>query len=142
MTNGSMNSVAAARRTAAPNPEWVLMYRGGVTRRRIAELAGVPASTLNHHLRLACAADPELLPAHEMAARSRPSRVTAQGLERMHELVALVQETCRYPSRNATSTSERTLAVWLQRRRGDARPGRLPPARRLAAHPAVQAAPR
>jgi hypothetical protein len=37
----------------------------------------------------------------------------------------MVQETGRYPSRNADSTSERILAVWLQRRREDARAGTL-----------------
>jgi hypothetical protein len=45
----------------------------------------------------------------------------------MQEMVTLVQETGRYPSRNAKSISERSLAVWLQRRREDARAGRLAP---------------
>lgn len=43
----------------------------------------------------------------------------------MQELVALMQETGRYPSRNAEDPSERSLAVWLQRRREDARAGTL-----------------
>ncbi|MDQ0820757.1 DNA-binding transcriptional regulator YdaS (Cro superfamily) [Arthrobacter sp. V4I6] len=53
------------------------MYRGGLPGQRIAELVGVSASTLNHHLRLARAADPELRPAHEEAVRATPSSVTA-----------------------------------------------------------------
>lgn len=62
--------------------------------------------------------------AHEAANGTGSSRVTAQGLECMHQLVAMVQETGHYLSRNAESVSERTLAVWLQRRREDARAGR------------------
>jgi hypothetical protein len=117
----------ARRQDAAPNDEWVLMYRDGLPGRHIAELAGVPVSTVSYHLRLARAADPELRPAHEKASTSR-ARVTARGLERMQQLVTMVQETGRYPSRNAESTAERTLAVWLQRRREDARAGTLAPA--------------
>jgi hypothetical protein len=52
------------------------------------------------------AADPGLRLAHEAAA-ARKTMVTAPGLERMQQLVALVQETGRYPSTNAESTSER-----------------------------------
>lgn len=37
----------------------------------------------------------------------------------------MVQQTGRFPSRTAESTSERTLAAWLQRRREDARAGTL-----------------
>ncbi|MDQ0618495.1 hypothetical protein [Arthrobacter globiformis] len=54
--------------------------------------------------------------------------MTALELERMHQLVALVQETGHYPSRTADSTWERTLAVWLQRRRGDTQAGTFAPA--------------
>jgi hypothetical protein len=104
------------------------MYRRGLTVRRIAELVGAPSSTVHYHLRLASAADAGLRHAHGDAAGSRPSRVTAHGLELMQELVTMVQETGRYSSRNAASTSERTLAVWFHRRRVDARTGRLAPA--------------
>jgi hypothetical protein len=67
----------ARRQDAAPNDEWVLMYRDGLPGRHIAELAGVPVSTVSYHLRLARAADPELRPAHEKASTSR-ARVTAR----------------------------------------------------------------
>ncbi|MFJ5696622.1 helicase associated domain-containing protein [Arthrobacter sp. NPDC093139] len=119
--------MAKARRDAAPNAEWVLMYRAGLTRARIAELVRAPASTVAYHLRIATAADPGLRPAHEAAA-ARKTMVTAPGLERMQQLVALVQETGRYPSTNAKTAPERTLATWLQRRREDARAGTLAPA--------------
>lgn len=131
------------RRDAAPNEEWVLMYRAGLPGRHIAEVDDAPASTVSYHLRLARAADPELRPAHEKASKSR-ARVTTRGLERMQELVTMVQEAGRYPSRNAESASERTLAVWVQRRREDARAGRLAPAFRegLAVLPGWETKPR
>lgn len=141
---GWMSWVATTRRDAAPNPEWVLMYRGGLSRRKIAALAGVPESTVGYHLRVASAADPLLRAAHEEATGAGASRVTAQGRDRMHQLVTMVQDTGRYPSRNAESTSERTMATWLQRRREDARAGMLAPAFRdgLAVLPGWEGTPR
>jgi hypothetical protein len=120
------------------------MYRGGLTTRRIAELVGVPHSTVHYHLRVARGADPDLEPGRRGAAASRPSRVTGRGLELMRELISMVEETGRYPSRNAKSTAERSLAVWLQRRRIDARAGRLAPAFRegLAVLPGWEGKPR
>jgi hypothetical protein len=106
----------------------VLMYRGGLPGRRIAALFEVPAPTISYHLRLARAADPELRPAHEEAVKTRDPHVTARGVEQMQQLVTMVREKGRYPSRNAESTAERTLATWLQRRREDARAGTLAPA--------------
>ncbi|MDP9696156.1 UNVERIFIED_ORG: hypothetical protein J2X79_003735 [Arthrobacter globiformis] len=117
-----------ARHGAAPNAEWVLMYRGGLTRSRIAALTGAPASTVGYHLARALAADPGLQADHEQAARQAPPRVTRQGSARMRELVAMVQETGRYPSRTATNAAERTLASWLERWRHDAAAGTLAPA--------------
>jgi hypothetical protein len=70
-TDGSMGPVPTTRRGTVPNQEWVLMYRGGLTRGQIADRVGAPA---------------------------KPSRFTSQGLARMQELVAVVQETGRYPS--------------------------------------------
>ena len=98
------------------------MYRAGLTRARIAELVRAPASTVGYYLRIAVAADPGLRTAHGAAA-ARKTMVMAQGLERMQQLVTLVQQAGRYPSTNAESNSERALATWLQRRREDARPG-------------------
>jgi hypothetical protein len=115
----------ARRQATAPNEEWVLMYRGGLPGRRIAALFGVPVSTVGYHLRLARAVDPELRQAHEEAAKAKDTQVTARGLEQMQQLVTMVREKGRYPSRNAESTAERTLAAWLQRRREDARAGTL-----------------
>lgn len=46
--------------------------------------------------------------------------MTAQGLDRTEQLVAMVQEMGRYPSRTAECILERSFAGWLQRRRADA----------------------
>jgi hypothetical protein len=105
------------------------MYRGGLTRSRIAALTRAPAATVGYHLTIARAADPGLQAAHKNAAGS-PAHVTGQGLARMRQLVTMVKETGRYPSRTATTTDERTLASWLERRRHDAATGTLAPAYR------------
>src|SRR5687768_16084662 len=113
-----MGPVETTRRNSAPNQEWVLMYRGGLARGQIAQLAGAAPKTVAYHLRIARAADPELQAAHEQAAAQKTTHAaTSQGLERMRQLVEMVQETGRYPSRTAESTAERSLAAWLQRRR-------------------------
>jgi hypothetical protein len=135
--------VATRRHTAAPNTEWVLMYRGGLTRSRIAALTRAPAATVGYHLAIARAADPGLQAAHVNAASMQP-HVSVQSLARMHQLVAMVQETGRYPSRTAPTAEERTLAAWLERRRHDAAAGTLAPVYRngLAVLPGWQRPPR
>jgi hypothetical protein len=116
---------------AAPNPEWVLMYRGGLTRGQIAKLVGAATSTVGYHLAAARAQDPELQAAHAVAAAQKTAHAaSAAGLEHMRELVAFIQDTGRYPSRASTVESERTLVAWLQRRREEARDGTLAPAYR------------
>ncbi|WP_353713504.1 helicase associated domain-containing protein [Arthrobacter sp. K5] len=136
--------MATRRRTAAPNAEWVLMYRGGLTRSRIAALTRAPAATIGYHLSVALAADPGLQAEHEKAAGPPPVQVGGQGLARMRQLMVMVQETGRYPSRTAADADERRLASWLERRRRDAAAGTLAPAYRdgLAALPDWQRPPR
>lgn len=58
--NGRMNPVTAKRGKQAPYQEWVLMYRAGLTRGRMAELAGAAPKTVGYHLSVARTADPEL----------------------------------------------------------------------------------
>ncbi|MFE4835312.1 helicase associated domain-containing protein [Arthrobacter sp. NPDC056691] len=136
--------MATRRRTAAPNAEWVLMYRGGLTRPRIAALTRAPSSTISYHLTVALAADPGLQAAHEQAAGTPAPQVSVLGLARMRELVALVQETGRYPTRTAVDAKERMVASWWERRRRDAAAGTLAPAYRdgLAVLPDWQRPPR
>ena len=52
-------------------------------------------------------------------------RVSADGLARMQELVAMVHETERYPSPRAGTAAERSPGVWLERRRREAAQGTL-----------------
>lgn len=120
------------------------MYRGGLTRSRIAALTGAPAQTVGYHLSVARAADPGLQAAHQQAAGTTPPRATPLGMARMRELVAMVQETGRYPSRTADEVAERTLASWLQHRRQEDAAGTLAPAIRdgLAVLPDWQRPPR
>lgn len=113
-------------RRKAPNAEWVLMYRHGLGRRQIAELAKVASATVGYHLGVARRLDPSLKTEHDAATGRKPSKVTSQGIQRMQQLVTLVQETGRYPSRHSGSEAERNLAAWLQRRRQEARAGTLP----------------
>ena len=103
------------------------MYRGGLPRARIVALTGAPASTVGYHLAVARTADPGLETAHQEALGVKTRRVSAHGLERMRELVAVVRETGRYPSPRAGSAAERSLGVWLERRRRDAAAGTLAP---------------
>jgi hypothetical protein len=42
---------------------------------------------------------------HQEAAKAKDTQVTVRGLEQLQELIAMVRETGRYPSRNAASTS-------------------------------------
>ncbi|MFF1385740.1 helicase associated domain-containing protein [Arthrobacter sp. NPDC058288] len=119
--------MVTVQRNAAPKAEWVLMYRGGLTRARIAALTGAAASTVGYHLVVARAADPALESAHRQAADGTMHRASAHGLERMRELVAFVQDTGQYPSARAGSAAERSLASWLERRRREAAEGTLAP---------------
>jgi hypothetical protein len=102
------------------------MYRRGLTRLQIAELTGAAPGTVGYHLGRARTLDPGLQNEHEKAAR-KPA-VNGQGRERLGQLAAFVQETGGYPSRSSDDPVERTLAVWLQRRRREAADGTLAPA--------------
>ncbi|GAC1500092.1 MAG: hypothetical protein NVS2B15_22700 [Pseudarthrobacter sp.] len=51
----------------APDPEWVQMYRSGVSSSKIAAGAGVPGSTVRYHLAVAAREDPGLRDTHRAA---------------------------------------------------------------------------
>lgn len=118
--------MATKRWDAAPEPECVLMYRRGLSRGKIAELTGAPVRTVGYHLTVARKLHPGLQSEHE-AASGTSQRVTGQSVERMAQLIAMVQETGRYPSTKAEDSTERALAAWLNRRRREAREGKLLP---------------
>src|SRR5688572_21701493 len=140
--NGRDGPVTCTPRRSAPYQEWVLMYRKGLSRGQIADLTGAAPATVGYHLGLARTQDPGLQSEHETAAR-KPA-VNGQGRERLQQIVAFVQDTCRYPSRSSGDAEERTLAAWLQRRRREAADGTLAPAylQGLAELPAWRGTPR
>lgn len=111
-----------------PNAEWVLMYRRGLTRTRIARLVGVPPSTVGYHLAAAKSGDAGLNYEHEAhALHARAARATAGNIARVNELFDFVTTEGRYPSSKATTPAERTLGLWLLRCRHKAAEGSLSP---------------
>ena len=115
------------RWSAAPESEWVLMYRRGLGRGQIAEQSGAPVRTVGYHLAVARRLDPGLQEEHAAATGAKPARVTRQGLVRMAQLVAMVQGSGKYPSTKSSDGDERALAAWLNRRRRESKEGTLPP---------------
>ena len=113
-------------RRKAPHPEWVQMYRQGIPSPKIAAAAGVAESTVRYHLHLAAQADPFIRDEHRAAAGA-PSQPSGAGLRNMEDLIALYKTEGRLPSFQGKTPRERTLAVWLQRRRHDATRGGLSP---------------
>jgi hypothetical protein len=118
-------SMTEAKRPA-PHPEWVQMYRQGIPSPKIAALAGVARSTVRYHLRIAAQADPSVRGEHRAAAGA-PFQPSDAGLRNMENIVALYETEGRLPSFKGSSPRERTLAVWLERRRQDADRGALSP---------------
>lgn len=110
----------------APHPEWVEMYRHGIGTDRIAKLAGVAASTVRYHLRMAVLTEPGLPAVHSAAIRPQPRKNKA-GLSNLADLIALYERERRLPSTKSTDLRERALAVWLMRRRKDWDDGTLNP---------------
>ncbi|MGK3957677.1 Helicase associated domain protein [Arthrobacter sp. R4] len=110
----------------APHPEWVQMYRQGISSPKIAAAAGVATSTVRYHLHIAAQADPSIRDEHRAAAGA-PVQPSAAGLRNMENIIALYKTEGRLPSFKAKSPGERALAVWLQRRRQDADRGALSP---------------
>ncbi|WP_432246266.1 helicase associated domain-containing protein (plasmid) [Arthrobacter sp. G.S.26] len=115
------------RRRAAPNPEWVQMYRQGVPVRRIAALARVAGSSVRYHLALAKRQDPGLAEAHQQLLPRAP-RTTTAGRTNLAEILSLFHSTGRLPSAVGTTVRERSLASWLHDRRQEANSNSLSPA--------------
>ncbi|MFC9353205.1 helicase associated domain-containing protein [Arthrobacter sp. NPDC057013] len=118
--------VLDAKGSEDAHPEWTLLYRRGMSRKKIAELARVKVSAVTSHLEAAKAAEPGLRTDHRAAAAAATSQA-APGIKRLYQLLAMVEATGRYPSRNAEDKAERELAQWLRRRRRDADAGILNP---------------
>lgn len=112
----------------APHPEWVQMYRQGLTTARIAAIAGAAQSTVRYHMAIAAATEPSIRDEHHKACHHAPvTRVTPEGLQNLNDTVALYTSEGRLPSTKSPSARERALAMWLTRRRQDHDQGTLSP---------------
>ena len=96
----------------APYPEWVLMYRLGLGRDRIAALVRTPPATVGYHLRVARRQDPQLQAAHR-AAVAAPS---AAAVARMEEVIAWVTAAGRLPRGRSDDQAERSMEAWSGQR--------------------------
>ena len=122
----------------APDAEWVLMYRSGLSRARIAALVRAEPATIGYHLVIARRHDPGLEAAHRAAAGTAPvPGPSPADLTRMNEVIAWVTAEGRFPKTKATEAHERSLAAWLSRRRREA--SRQHPAPRLQRRPRPRA---
>lgn len=115
----------------APDAEWVLMYRLGLSRQRIAALVRAEPSTVGYHLVIARRQDPGLEAEHQAAAGAAPvPHPSPTELARMDEFIAWVKAEGRLPRDRSGQRSERAMARWLSRRRREAAEGALDPAYR------------
>ncbi|PVZ52239.1 helicase associated domain-containing protein [Arthrobacter sp. H-02-3] len=115
----------------APDAEWVLMYRLGLSRRRIAALVRAEPATVGYHLVIARRQDPGLEAKHQAAAGAAPvPHPSPADLARLDELIAWVEAEGRLPSDRSGQRSERSMARWLAARRREAAEGILDPAYR------------
>ena len=108
----------------APDAEWVLMYRLGLSRKRIAELVRAEPATVGYHLVIARRRDPELEAAHLTAAGTK-SRRPPVNLARMEEIISWVTAEGRLPRDRSDDKGERSIARWLSDRRRESAEGTL-----------------
>lgn len=111
-------SVTGLRRPA-PDAEWVLMYRHGITTSKIAVTAGVAEATVRYHLAIAAKLEPSLREEHQQAA-VMVRRITAAGRQNLEDVLVMHRAEGRLPTTKGASARERALGVWLHRRRQEA----------------------
>ncbi|WP_237739588.1 helicase associated domain-containing protein [Arthrobacter sp. TB 26] len=138
-----MTSIMDRRLRRAPDAEWVLMYRLGLSRKRIAELVRADPASVGYHLVIARRQDPGLEAAHLAAARTGTIPSPA-ALARMEQIIAWITAEHRFPRDRSEDKSERSMARWRSDRRREAADGTLSPAYRdgLASIPAWEGNPR
>lgn len=121
---GKMTPIMDRQVRRAPDAEWVLMYRLGLSRKRIADLVGAEPATVGYHLVIARRRDPGLEAAHLTAAGAK-SRRSPVDLARMEEIMSWTTAERRFPSYRSENKEERSMARWLSLRRREAAQGTL-----------------
>jgi len=121
---GKMTPIMDSKLRRAPDAEWVLMYRLGLSRKRIAELVGAQPATVGYHLVIARRLDPELEAAHLAATRTGTSPSPA-ALARMEQIIVWITAEHRFPSDRSEDKEERSMARWFSDRRREAAHGTL-----------------
>ncbi|MDB6077893.1 MAG: Helicase associated protein [Akkermansiaceae bacterium] len=113
----------------APDAEWVLMYRLGLSRARIGALVRVPPAAVGYHLAIARRQDPGLEAEHQVAAGAASGPHPApKGLARLDEVISWVLTGGRFPDSRSRDRGERSMARWLSGRGREAAEGTLNPA--------------
>jgi hypothetical protein len=113
-----MKSVMDRRLRRAPDAEWVLMYRLGLGRKRIAALVRVPPATVGYHLAIGRRQDPGLEAEHQAAAGAVSVPCPSpRDLARLDELIDWVSVEHRMPDDRSSDKAERSMARWLSGRR-------------------------
>ncbi|MCU1532996.1 MAG: helicase-associated protein [Arthrobacter sp.] len=108
----------------APDAEWVLMYRLGLSRQRIAALVAVPPAVVGYHLAIARRQDPGLEAGHQAGAAPIPCP-SPRDLARMEEVIAWISAAGRLPHGRSGRTADGAVAVRASAR---SRRGTLDPA--------------
>lgn len=116
----------AGNKRQAPDPEWLQMYRQGITTPKIAAAAGVAETTVRYHLAIAARLEPSIRDEHRNAVPACP-RITSAGRQNLADILDLYNAEGRLPTTAGSSARERALGVWLHRRRQEAAQGVLSP---------------
>jgi hypothetical protein len=96
----------------APDAEWVLMYRLGLSRKSNAELVRAEPATVGYHLVIARRRGPEQEVAHLGAIDSRTSPSHA-ALARLEGVIRWVVSEGRFPRERSSDQEDRSLAWWF-----------------------------
>ncbi|CAN7572686.1 helicase associated domain-containing protein [Arthrobacter sp. LjRoot78] len=110
----------------APDAEWVLMYRLGLSRQRIAALVRAEPAAVGYHLAIARRQDPGLQAEHQAASAAAPIPYPSPtDLARMEEVIAWALAEGWLPVGRSGDRGERSMARWLSERRREAADGTL-----------------
>ncbi|MET4143753.1 helicase associated domain-containing protein [Arthrobacter sp. UYCo732] len=106
------------------SPEWVLMYRQGLTAGRISQLCRVNVQQVNRAIARARRNDPGIVQEHLRKAPPAAA-VTERWKARCEELTAFMAANGRPPFAAAQAPEETSLGRWLERQRAAAGKGEL-----------------